>query len=78
MKLFKRKSNDSEDLRTCPFCGNGARIKLYIDCSRLVCRVFCTKGCTYRSRSFCREDFMKKDIDELIRLTIEDWNKRGE
>lgn len=78
MKLFKRKRRESEELRTCPFCAKNARIKLYIDGSRLACRVFCTKGCTYRSRSFYLEEFTRKDIDELISLTIEDWNKRGE
>lgn len=78
MRLFKRKRRDSEELRACPFCGKEARIKLYIDANHLVCRVFCTKGCTYRSRSFYREEFTKKDIEQLISLTIEDWNKRGE
>lgn len=78
MKLFKRKPHESEDLRTCPFCKKAARVTLHTECYNLVCRVSCTKGCAYRSRSLCKDDFTKEEIDELVRLTIEDWNKRGE
>ena len=79
MKLFRKKSQKSAELKMCPFCGKDAKLWFSVECgTRLVCTVSCVKGCTNRTRYIApAEKITMKDIHELMESTIEDWNKRG-
>lgn len=69
----------SEELKPCPFCGRGAKIKAVIKSYGFT--IWCACECGAQTEGFCpetsKEDDAMENIEECKKRAIKAWNRRA-